>query len=288
MSTLTKVFIVLTAVVSIAVSCLFIAAAAQWENWKKLAEQAMMERDAAVTQQMNAQFSAAAALALKDDALAAKSRELAEAQARLQEADQALASVRAELAQARNDALAFEAGRAKLQEILDVTTGELKALQKQNQELLAQNLDLQSRNARFSSRVLELTTEATILRDEVRNLQEKNYAYEKQLAERAAGPGARVAPVGAELPAGAVAVQPPVQGEIRGEIVEVSGNYASINVGSSSGVVEGLVFAIYEDGQRYVGDLEIERVRPNEAGGKIRGLVRGEVRKGQAVLWPPE
>ena len=38
MSTLTKVFVFLTSIFGIVLSCLFVAAAAQWDNWKQLAQ----------------------------------------------------------------------------------------------------------------------------------------------------------------------------------------------------------------------------------------------------------
>lgn len=286
MSTLTKVFIVLISVLSIALSCLFIAAAAQWDNWKQLALHYQDERNAAITREQSTAAAMQAALARKDEALAAAARARQEALDQVQELKDANAQLQSRLAQVENERLAFEAGRAKLQEILDVTTGELKALQKQNQELLSEKLDLQSRNARQNSRILELTTSVTILQDQVRNIQEKLYASEQQNAELrqrlAAAPPA--APAVAEVPAGVVASAPKVAGQIRGEIAQVEGIYATINVGENAGVVAGMTFMVYRDGT-YLGDLVIDRVRPNEAGGKLMTLVQGEVRKGDSVAY---
>jgi len=180
---MTKVFVVLTAVLAVAVSCLFIATAAQWENWRGVAQARETERDAAIAEKMNAQFTAQAAIAVKDQALRDTSRALADAQADKQSLADELAKSKGDLAKARNEALAFEAGRTKLQEILGVTTGERNALQKQNQDLVAQNIDLQTRITRMNSRNLDLTTSVTILTDQIRNLQEKLYATEQQLLE---------------------------------------------------------------------------------------------------------
>jgi hypothetical protein len=284
-STLTKVFVVLTAVLSIALSCMFIAAAAQWDNWKALALNYQTLRDAAVTEKQSATASAQAALALKDEALAVEGRKLEEALNEIQDQKDQNAQLQSELSQVKNERLAFEAGRTKLQEILDVTTGELKALQKQNQTLLSQNIDLQSRNARQNSRMLELTTSVTILQDQIRNIQEKLYACEQQSAElerRAGAPPARALP---QAPPGVAAVAPTVTGEVRGEIIEVDGIYATINVGEGSGVVAGMTFMVYREGGTYLGDLVIDRVRPNQAGGKLTTLVEGEVRKGDSVVY---
>jgi hypothetical protein len=282
-STMTKLFIVLTSVLAIAVSCLFVAAAAQWENWRVLAQQYQVERNAAITQMHAAQVDAYAALAMKDEALADRAREIEENQKTILRLNEELAKARAAQTQAVNEKLAAEAGRTKLQEILDVQTAELKAVQKQNQTLLAQNIDLQSRNARTNARVLELTTNVTILTDQVRNMQEKLLASEQQLARAQQVPGLR--PAVSVAPPGAAPVQPPVKGEIRGQIIEVSGNYASINVGETSGVVPGLSFMVYRDMGTYLGELEIDAVRPKESGGKLTALAAGEVRPGDLVIY---
>ncbi|MFQ5807580.1 MAG: hypothetical protein ACE5I3_14125, partial [Phycisphaerae bacterium] len=284
-STLTKVFVVLTSVLCIALSCMFIAVAAQFDNWKELALDYQQARDSAVTQEQSTAASMQAALALKDEALAAESRGRREALDEVQELKDENAKLQSELSQVKNERLAFEAGRTKLQEILDVTTGELKALQKQNQTLLSQNLDLQSRNARQNSRILELTTNVTVLQDQIRNIQEKLYACEQQNVELERRAGAVTARALPESPPGARAVTPTVAGEIRGEILQVEGIYAEINVGESSGVVAGMTFMVYREGGAYLGDLIIERVRPNQAGGKLTTLVEGEVRKGDSVVY---
>jgi len=284
-STLTKVFVVLTAVLSIALSCMFIAAAAQWDNWKELASNYQVLRDSAIRQEESTAATAEAALALKDEALAVQSRKLGDALDEVQDLKDQNAKLLSELAQVKNERLAFEAGRTKLQEILDVTTGELKAVQKHNQTLLSQNMDLQSRNARQNGRILELTTSVTVLQDQIRNIQEKLYACEQQTAELERRAGAAVTRALPEGPPGAVAVVPTVAGEIRGEIIDVEGIYADINVGESSGVVPGMTFMVYREGGAYLGDLTIERVRPNQAGGKLTTLVEGEVRKGDSVVY---
>lgn len=286
-STLTKVFVVLTSVLSVALSCLFISAAAQWDNWKALAQTYQVARDAAITHEQNAVAAAQASLALKIDELAARSRELDEARAAQQRAEQELAQVRSELAQTKNERIAFEAGRAKLQEILSVTTGELKSLQQQHQTVLDQNIDLQTRNGRLNGRVLELTTNVTILNDQIRNLQEKLYASEQRVAsaQRVSAPAAPLAQPAAATTAapGVVVAKPAAAGEIKGRITAVEGTYASIDVGESSGVSVGMTFMVYRGTSTYLGELVVDKVRPNEAGGKLVLLTQGAISVGDLV-----
>jgi hypothetical protein len=275
---MTKVFTVLNAVMSIALSCLFIAAAAQWDNWKDLARTYQGERDGAIAQWQNAVASGQAATALKDEAISSKNAELAKAQSEIQELTEKLTKNSSELTQVKNQSLGFEAGRTKLQETLDTVTGELKSVRAQNGELLKQNVDLQSRNARMNNRNLELTTNVTILQEENRNIQEKLYACQ---TGRSSGTSQARAPV--DSVAGTVAVPAPrVAGAIKGEITKVDGTYASVNVGESSGVSNGMTFMIYR-GNSYLGDLVIETVRPGESVGKLTTLASSGVRNGDSV-----
>ncbi|TWT44008.1 hypothetical protein RAS1_04120 [Phycisphaerae bacterium RAS1] len=279
MSTMTKVFIVLTAVLSITVSCLFVAAAAQWSNWKKLAEDYQVMADAAITQRMNTEAVMSATLAMKDATLGEMARQKADLELKNKEQADAEADARAKLARAQNEAVAAEAGRKKLEEIMDIQTAQLSALQKQNQSLLGENIDLQTRNQRQNTRILELTSESTIRLDEIRNLQEKLHAAEQQLATGGKPAAARPA----DTPAGVSVGAAGVAGPIPGEIMEVAGNYASVNVGESSGLSKGMVAMVFR-GRQYLADFEVDSVRPKEAGGRIK-LAQGDVRPGDRVVF---
>lgn len=282
MSTMTKVFIVLTSVLAIVMSCLVIASAARWDNTTRLIEDYQSLAEAELTRRMNLEAILAATVAMKDDALQDKTQGLEAAQSQLQDRLNDLADAKNELARRTNEAVNAEAGRKKLEEILDVQTAELTAAQKQNQTLLTQNIDLQTRNTRFTSRVLELTSNVTILTDQLRNLQEKLYASEQQMAElqQRMASGRRVVPA-VQTPTGAVAAAAQVAGPIRGEISEVEGTYASINVGESSGVVPGMTFMVHR-GATYIAELVVEKVRPKEAGGRLK-TVQQEVKVGDTV-----
>lgn len=283
MSALTKVFIVLVSVMSIALSCLFVAAAAQFENWKALASVYQVQRDAAITHEQNAIAAALASATLKDEAIAAQKAENAQLLAKLEEANNRNVKLESELAIVKNERLAFEAGRTKLQEILDVQTSQLRTAEKQNQLLMNQNLDLQSRASRQNARILELTTDKTILVEQARNLQEKLYAAENLGAYRSTS--AQPARTVSESIPGAVSVKPRVAGVIRGQITTTDGAYASIDVGESSGVVQGLTFMVFR-GQTYLGELQVDLVEPRSASGKLMAMAPGvEIRRGDSVAF---
>ena len=285
MSTLTKVFIVLTAILSIALSCLFISAAASWDNWRSLARTYQAERDAAITGGQSTAASMQAALVTKDETIATQNRNLDANRDEIKRLKDENAKLLGDLSRSENGRLAAEAGRTKLQEMLDVETGERKALQKQNQDLLTQSIDLQSRNSRQNSRILELTTNVTIQQDQIRNLQEKLFASEQRVAELEKQGGAPVAKAAPDSPTGVVAVAPLTAGEIRGEIIEVDGVYATVNVGESEGVAAGMIFMVYRTGGDYLGDLVIEKVLPKQAGGRLTTTTKTGIQKGDAVVY---
>jgi len=281
-STITKVFVVLTAVLSIIASVLFVSAAAQWHNWRELAASNQIARDAAIAERDRLYGTLHAALAMKDDTIRNRDRLLADANATVQTLTDDKARMQSELVQTRNDKVAFEASTTRLQEILSVVTAEVTGLRGQNQELFLQNIAYQNEIAGLNDRVLGLTANTTILTEQVRNLQEKIFAYERQIAdmqERLAAAPAVTTVVAERKPR----VAPSVAGPIRGEIKDVSGPYASINIGASSGVVDGMVMMVYR-GTTFLGELEVGQVYPDEAGGRLR-TVQGEIQVGDRVAF---
>jgi len=279
-STMTKVFVVLTAVLAIVLSCLTGSVAARTTNQQEQIGSYQDLYHGEFVRRQNVEAVMAASLAMKDDTIQQQAQTLAKKDEELRALSDELANMRIDLARQTNERVSAEGGRKKLEEMLDVVTAEATGAQKQNQLLLTENIDLQTRNQRLAARVLELTSQTTILTDDNRNLQEKLYA-EQQRAKEVVRPAAAVSP--AEPAKGVTPVRPAVAGPIKGEVVEVDGRYVSINIGETSGVVAGMAFMVYR-GETYVGDLEVENVRPKEAGGKLTMLAPGQtVQRGDRV-----
>lgn len=268
MSTMTKVFVVLTSVLTITVSTLFVAAAAQWNNWHELADNYRTDRDAAITERQAAQASAAILAAIKDDAIAEKERTVSELNQKLQVQTDENARLRSDYSRARSEALSVEGSRKSLESLLTVATTGRNRAEEHNNELRSENMELQTRNTQLNARVTGLTSEVNLRTEEIRNLQEKHYALTQQFAllRRSGTAGA-----GLDDTTGAGTarvVSPSVRGVIDGTVTSVDGNYASISVGETSGVAAGMEFMLVRNGT-YVGDLLIDTVRPKEAGGKL-------------------
>lgn len=282
MSTLTKVLIVLVAVFSIALSVLFVASAGQWRNGEQLAQDYLEQRNAALAEKQQVETVLTLALAQKDSAVQASAAARDDTAKRLEDTNLKLREVRGQLAQSENRAASAEAGRKKLEEIVGVQTSQLTSLERQNQTLLTENIDLQTRNQQIASRNYEITSELTIRDDELRNLKERLAGREGVLSSDVKPGLPSDDAVGGELPAnvGRLGAAAPAT-NLRGEVVEVAGNYASINIGESSGIEKGMVAMVFR-GQQYLGDLNIETVRPRESGGKITTRV-GDIRSGDRV-----
>ena len=284
MSTLTKVLVVLVAVLSIALSMLFISAAAQWDNWRSIAQENLDQKNAALVEKQEVESVLTLGLTQKDAQLSAAREEVLKANQRVAEIERQSRELRAQLAASQNQSAAADASRKKMEELANISTGQVASMEKQNQTLLSENMDLQTRNQQLLSRVYELQSESTIREDEIRNMKER-------LAAREGGLGAGIdSPLGAERYAGAAAPTPEgtatlsavqTTPAIRGEVIDVAGNYASINLGESSGIGRGMVAMIFR-GTQYLADLTIDTVQPREAGGKLTNLVGG-VRAGDRV-----
>ncbi|MDX2199165.1 MAG: hypothetical protein SF069_09365 [Phycisphaerae bacterium] len=285
MSTLTKVLTVLVALFSVVLSAVYVTSAAQWQNWRAMAQNLQEQRDAALAERQEVEAVLTLSLTQKDGQLQQALNARDEALRKVAEAEAKQAELRAQLGTMQKDVASADASRKKLEELASISTGQAAALDKQSQTLLTENIDLQTRNQQLLQRTYELTAELTIKEDELRNLRERQVGRETPLAgDFGLSPGgSRLADaLPGETPDG-VATLSAVQAtpNIRGEVIDVAGNYASINIGESSGLARGMIAMVFR-GNQYLADLELDTVRPREAGGKLATLV-GAVRAGDRV-----
>jgi len=291
LSALTKIFIVLLAVFSIAFAMSTVSFVTQTNDWKKLAEDYRDACGVIETKMVNQSAAHAAEKANWLDARREQMRQLAALEAQLQEAQHDLAGLRAELAQvklARSDAEALARNlTGQLQLASTAWDNELK----QREAFQERNIELETRNLDLNERVNELTTRTLVLVEQQRQFEQQINilrAENEKLAaitRRAATGEFDVAGAGAVTP-----VEPVASTPIRGHILEVDGKLATISVGSADGVQKNMTFVIYR-GADYIGDLKITDVEPHRSAGSIvrfRGtprvddLVADEARFGMA------
>lgn len=285
MSTTTKIFIVLVCVFAFVFTPMTIQFVAQTYNWRQLAT---TYADVALSSQVHNRNVMALAFAEKQalhdelEKVRADQRALEDANARL---GQELAKLKAAHETLRLDKVNLDTRNSLLAAAVDVKSNENKALTDANDKLRATNDDLMTKNVDLNDRVKELSAQTLIREQKLRMLEEENLAIRGE-NERLREGGKGVATAGAPGPVGPApgveAVGPAPTSPIRGQVAEVQGVSASVDVGAADGVKQGMVFVVMRDG-KYLGDLRIEVVEPRESVGKLELTGQGEIKKGDSI-----
>lgn len=283
MSTLTKILVILLVVFCIAFTMSAISFVARTNEWRALARGYQQEALVSDTYLRNTLAESAAQKALDRDAINAHIARIKELESANQDAARQIAGLKADLAQARAEASSLQGTARTLSGELKVGQAGWAEQRKQRELLQERNLEVEKRNLDLNERVNEQTAQLTVLHQELRRreqqiqiLREENRKLAQ--ARRGAAEFETFSPAEQErvTPLTAVASSP-----IRGRITGISGALATISVGSADGVTEDMVFVIYR-GLDYIGDLEISKVEPNQAAGKIVRAA-GAVRVGDEV-----
>lgn len=273
MSILTKVFIVLLAVLSIVFTTMTVAMIAQTTNWKDTAEKYEQHARVADTNLRHLIAASATDAATSRDAVERHRERIGELEVQLRESTAGLASVRSELAKAESERSSTEAMNRGLLAQIEIARANESSYRRQRETLDRQNIDLQQRNIDLNGRVNELTSTISVLAEQKRQFEQQINILRSENIKMSRGVGRIGASSRMEAATGVVMrnidALTPVQGSaIRGKILEVQGNLVTVSVGSSAGVTEGMVFVIHRGGE-YVGDLKISMVDPDKAAGRL-------------------
>ncbi|UCC31397.1 MAG: hypothetical protein JSU86_03800 [Phycisphaerales bacterium] len=273
MSILTKVFVVLLVVFSIAFTSMTVAIVAQTTNWRETAEKYREHARVADTNLRHAHAANAAQLATARDEVRAYLERITEIDGQLQDARNEAAQLRAEVAKAASEKSSSEAINRGLLSQLQVVEAARAEYRTQRDDLELRNIELERRSIDLNDRVNELTATTTVLLEQKRQYEQQinilRSQNEKlvQQARRAPGGAAFEHPEGAAM-RDVVALTPVARTAIRGKVLEVAANLVTIGVGSADGVKKDMVFVIHRNGE-YVGDLKITLVDPNQSAGQI-------------------
>lgn len=262
MSTASKVFVVLLAVFSIAFVMLTISHVAQETNWRQLANDYRTEAQNAISNYQAMLASNAAEKLALDDKAEQMTRSKQDLEAQLHRALDDLGGIHAELQSAKNQNESNASSLTKLTGELNIINTEAAELRKQRNTLEKSTLDRQRRNLDLGERNRELTVQVAAMGEQIRHLQQLNFAKAEEIRGLH---GADPVVAGARPADGAG------DSAIRGSIIEVNGDLASVSVGSADRVRVGMRFVIYED-DSYLGDLVISAAEPNESVGTLENL----------------
>lgn len=282
MSILTKVFIVLLVVFSIAFTSMTVAVVARTPNWRDLAEKYQEHARVADTALRHEIAANAALLATLRDELQIKLAEKGVVERDLQDARNDAAQCRAEVAKTGAERSSAEAMNRGLFAQLQATERARSEYLKQRDDLERTQIDLQQRNIDLGDRVNELTARIDVLLEQKRHYEQQINILRADNERLARTTHTQSRALTFEEPAGAAMsgvtpVTPVAARAIRGRVQDVSGNLVTISVGSADGVRKDMVFVIHRQGQ-YVGDLGVTMVDPNQAAGRVlRGNMTPQV-----------
>lgn len=284
MSVMTKVFVVLLTVSSIALAMFVVAAFSQQQNWKQSAEDWQQAALAAQAKERNmagvAALEKARALDMHQhdlESINTFKADLDKTKAQATEMETALGQAKGQLTVEQQQVTGAQESNKLLQTALSREKEFGVKLASRNSELERANIDL-------TDRVKELTVNVEMARSQVRALQQQIAGIDGG-GPRSAAPGPNVveANVQTAAPPAVAASMTPIRGEVR----EVRGTLASISVGSADGVANGMTFLVYRKGGRggraqYLGSLKITRVDANESAGEIEQSA-GDIHAGDTV-----
>jgi len=284
LNTVTKVFVVLLTVFSIAFVMAVVTHVGAEQRWKELATEYR-----SLAQSADATLSNTLAVtAAEKQALAQKIQSLTETNQKqagmLERAEAERDAARAELASVQHEKAAQQITITKLTGELELLSREASQLRAQRAQLDRDYVELQKRNAELNDRNRELSIQNMTMAEQIRQFQQQLFAKDEEIErlQKVAGvpPAERRAIVGRQIDR-AQPVSGPAPPAIRGQVQEIRGKLATISVGQADGVKEGMTFIVYR-GDTYLGDLVVTSVEPKRAIGDLT-IVEGEVRVGDRV-----
>jgi hypothetical protein len=285
LTTTTKIFIILVCLFAFIFTPLAIQFAARTNDWQNLATswQQRSETDDAYARSVQSVASSEIAHAM---AIHTQDQDrLANARRQIDDLSQQVASLTAD-----RDGLALDRDKAQTASELQagtnkVLTAHFNEITKANRDLTASELDLKTRNIQLNDRVKELSAQLVVLQQQLNQRQQELAMAREENAnlrnQKGMGPGGEYPYVGSAPPVRATT--PPSRGPIQGHVKSVQGNLATIDVGSSSGVKEGMTMVVTREGN-WVCDLRItSQVSPNEAVGEVRSEQNRHIRPDDTV-----
>ncbi len=270
MSALTKIFIVLLVLFSIAFTSMTISIVAQSTSWRDTARKFEEQARISDTNLRHEIAASAAQLASALDEARSNIVEIGRLEAEVEKARQDAAGFQAALAKAesqKSSAEAMNRGMLAQLQLVQATSDEYRE-QRTNLERSA--IDVQRRNSDLNERVNELTEQVDVLLEQRRHFEQQIHILRTENDQMAAGRSSSHTfedPAGAALP-NVVALAPVATRAIRGHVTDVGGNFVTVSVGSADGVKMGMIFVIHR-GDQYVGDLTVTVVDPNQCAGRL-------------------
>jgi len=276
LSTLTKVFIVLLVVFSIAFTTMTISVVAQQSNWRKAAEGFLEHARIADANLRHMHAANATELAAANQTINEHLDRVKELEKQLRTSQNENARQQSELARASSEKNSSDAINRGLLAQLQTAEAARAEYQSQRDELERKNIDLERRNVDLNDRVNELTAQVAVMMEQQRQLEQQINVLtnaNQRISRDTGAPaiGSRMEDARGRALPDITARTPVAASAIRGHVVEVDGDLVTLSVGSADGVQKDMVFVVFR-GDQYVGDVRITLVDPKRcAGTRVSG-----------------
>lgn len=274
MNTLTKVFVVLLVVFSIAFTTMTVSVVARTANWRDTAQKYQEHARIADTNLRNLIAASAADAAAADATVNEQLRKINQLEIDLQQKETDIHQMQAELARSSSDKSSSEAIQRGLLGQLSSCDTTRTQYHKQRDDLERETIDIRRRNIDLNDRVNELTSRVAVMLEQKRQFEQQINILQQENTKLAQRSG-RSSRVPQEQATGVAvnsisALSPIANTAIRGSIVDVSGNVVTLSVGAADGVKEGMIFVVHRD-EKYVGDIKISITDPDHCAGRPIG-----------------
>ena len=281
MSVLTKVFVVLVAILSVVLVAVMVTFVANQEHWKQQYEGERSKRLVADTMARRAQHEQDAGQDQENQRISQLSNERNALIDKLMVQEEGLSTARAEVVTLKSDKIRLEGSLARS----GIGTQILAETNKQQRSELGKTRDVLTKAKTDLIQTTDLLnqkmTRIEILEQELRYNQERLTELIKENTELASR--VQTAGLGSAQESDAVLVSPiRIEGGVtRVEQVE-DATYVQLDVGSVDGVAQGMEFMVHHDVQ-FKGMLVIDLVDDRSSSGKMT-LVQGPITAGDQVV----
>lgn len=278
MSTLTKVFIVLLVVFSIAFTTMTISVVAQQSSWRDAANKFQEHARIADTNLRHMHAANATELAAASETINGHLDRVKGLEKQLKTSQNEVARRQSELARASSERSSSDAIKRGLLAQLQTVEAARAEYQTQRDGLERRNIDLERRNIDLNDRVNELTAQVAVMMEQQRQLEQQINVLtdaNQRVSRRSGVPaiGSQMEDARGRALPDITARTPVAASAIRGHVLEVDGDLVTLSVGSADGVQKEMVFVVFR-GDQYVGDVKITLVDPKRsAGRRISGNV---------------
>lgn len=287
MNTLTKVFVVLLLIFSIAFTMMTIQFSVNVPDWKAQAETWQVKARQVDTHNRNF---VAVNVALRAQAADDRKTWDQQRQQLSQDLNDSLVDLndyKARLAKAETDLSAQSATNKKQLAELGIAQASAEKAREQRQAMEQRNIYLEKANLDLSEGLNEKVATIIVLEQKSRQQDQQINLCKREndkLARRSRQEGRQFEDsVVMPAPDKVTSQTAPRTAAIRGHVEDLSGNLASISVGSNDGVEVGMTFIIYNDRGFYLGDLEVTEVEPNSSAGNLK-FVTSPISVGDTVV----